>query len=334
MEINVLLTKKFFEEDITYLNQSLLPEVKLIIPKDYGEENLLKYATDANVFLGGLISEPLCDASPNLKFIQIPWTGVDNLNFDTIQKIGVRVCNSHSNATAVAEHALALLFDAAKKISYHDHELRQGNWNRPKTDNTNEVSPFSKKISGKKIGIIGYGHIGKRIQTFLSGFNCEFYISSTSIKQKYSEGNKYFYPSDSFDAICFVDYLFICVPLTDKTKGFMNKNVFDSMKNSSVLINTSRGEVLNEVDLYNALKNNDISGAGIDTWYNYPKNSNEPTMPSLKSHFWELDNIVMSPHRAGFIENELPHLDDAIININRTVYGFEPFNIISLKNKY
>jgi phosphoglycerate dehydrogenase-like enzyme len=131
-----------------------------------------------------------------------------------------------------------------------------------------------------------------------------------------------------------VDYLFISVPLTESTKGFVNEEFLKELQNTAVLINISRGEVINEDALFVALANKRLLGAGIDTWYNYPKNPNEPTFPSSRNPFHELKNLVMSPHRSAFIAGELPHLDDAALNINRAAEGLDPINIISTQNKY
>lgn len=335
MEIKVLLTRKFFEQDIQYLKQHLNPDCKLIVPDSYLEEDLLKMAKDTDVFLGPVISEKLCLVAQNLKFIQIPWTGVDNLNFSEIEKIGVTVCNSHSNAYAVAEHAIALMMDVAKKIAYHDAELRRGNWNRPKQDGSNELSPFSMRVSNKNVGILGYGHIGKAIHEFLRGFKCTFYISDSSIKKSEVEnGNFYFNPLHNDEFLNQVDFLFICVPLTNSTRGFINEGFISKLKKSAILINTSRGEVIDENALFEALKNGMICGAGIDTWYNYPNKAGDVVFPSEKNPFHTLNNLTLSPHRAAFIENELPHLDDAIMNLNRATEGKPPLNIISTKNKF
>ncbi|MGE0088159.1 MAG: 2-hydroxyacid dehydrogenase [Bacteroidales bacterium] len=334
-ELNVLLTRKFFEQDILYITKRLQKGCKLLIPNSFSEDDLLKLAPNADILLGPVISKKICNSARKLKFIQVPWTGVDNLNFSEIEEIGVTVCNSHSNAYAVAEQAVSLMFDVSKKIAYHDAELRKGNWNRPMADCSNEVSPFSKRVSNSKIGIVGFGHIGKTILQYLSGFNCEFLIVDTSVENNYSENSTVYYPiSQIGEMLPLVDFIFICVPLTEKTKGFINTDFFSKLKKSTILINISRGEVIDEDALFLALKNKQIFGAGIDTWYNYPKSANEPTFPSLKNPFHELKNIVMSPHRSALIEGELPHLDDAIVNINRAAQGLKPLNIISTKNKF
>ena len=168
--MKVLLTKPFFETDVEYIKSKLDENIRLIIPQSFDTEAIQEEAKDADVLLGGMISEAILQEAKKLKFIQIPWTGVDNLNFELLAKYNTVVCNSHSNATIVAEHAIALMLDAAKKISYHDRLMRKGNWNRPGINLENKLTPFSKPINKSTIAIVGYGSIGKKIQQFLSGF--------------------------------------------------------------------------------------------------------------------------------------------------------------------
>ncbi len=132
-----------------------------------------------------------------------------------------------------------------------------------------------------------------------------------------------------------VDYVFLCVPLTEETRGFFGTEQFAAMKETAIMINTSRGEIVDEDALYGVLKDKKIGGAAMDTWYNNPKNPfDTDCKPSLKNSFETLDNLVLSPHRAAMIAGELPHLDDAVMNINRTVDGLEPLNVVSVDKKF
>ena len=336
MAINVVLTRKFFDADLQFIKNGVKEGANIIIPETFTEEELLKYAPDADIFFGPVISKRLCEAATHLKFIQVPWTGVDNLNFDLIENIGVKICNSHSNAYAVAEQAVALMMDAAKKIAYHDRLMRTGEWNRPKPDKSNAVSPFSKRISKSDVCIIGFGHIGKIIKHYLSTFECSFHIADLSIQEAYELEGVFYYPMTMLnDILEKVEYVFLCVPLTTETYGFFGAKQFAAMRESAILINTSRGEIVDEDALYMALKNKIIGGAAMDTWYNNPKNPFDTNCkPSIKNSFETLDNLVLSPHRAAMIVDELPHLDDAITNINRTVDGLEPINVVNVKMRF
>lgn len=336
MAVNVVLTRKFFDADLQFIKNGVKEGANIIIPEAYTEDDLMKYATEADIFFGLVISKRLCQAAKHLKFIQVPWTGVDNLNFDLIREIGVKVCNSHSNAYAVAEQALALMFDAAKKIAYHDRLMRTGDWNRPKPDKSNTVSPFSGRVSKSQVGIIGFGHIGRIIKQYLSAMECTFHVADISVKVQKVEDDINFYPMANLkELLGKVDYVFLCVPLTEETRGFFGAEQFAAMKETAIMINTSRGEIVDEDALFAALKDKKIGGAAMDTWYNNPKTPfDTDCKPSLKNPFETLDNLVLSPHRAAMIAGELPHLEDAVMNINRTVDGLEPLNVVSVDKKF
>lgn len=333
--VNVLITRKFFSQDLNYIKARLDQNVNLIEPNDFSEEELIKQCKNVEIFLGNFFSRNLLKEANQLKFIQIPWTGVDNLDFSILLEFNVELYNSHSNSTAVAEHAVAMMFDIAKKLSYHDRLLRIGDWNRPSEENANTINSFSKNISNSNIAILGYGAIGKKIHKFLNQYNCKFNIIDASIPENKKKKNaQYFSETKLIEAVKNSDFVFIALPLTKSTKGLINDGFFKSMSKNSVLINISRGEVINEKDLYDALKNNIIYGAAIDTWYQYPSKNNRFVFPSESFSFHNLDNLLLSSHRAGFIEGALPHLDDAIENINNYINNIPLINKVSLKNKY
>jgi phosphoglycerate dehydrogenase-like enzyme len=130
------------------------------------------------------------------------------------------------------------------------------------------------------------------------------------------------------------DFLVVTVPLVDETLGMIDRKVFDRMRATAYLVSVSRGEVIVEEDLYRALSEHRIAGAAIDTWYQYPRPDSPDVLPSRRFPFHELDNLVLSPHRAGFARGELPHLDDAIENLNRFAAGKELINIVDLSAGY
>ncbi len=108
----------------------------------------------------------------------------------------------------------------------------------------------------------------------------------------------------------------ICtLPLTDSTRGMINDEMFAVMKDGVVFVNMSRAAVVDEDAAWNALQSGKLGAFGSDVWWNAPKRGESQSYPSAKHEFWTLDNVIMSPHRAGFIEDSLPHLDGAIENI-------------------
>lgn len=332
--MKVLLTKSFFKADLDYIKSRLSSKCELIIPEDFDEATILKYAPKADALLGAYFTEAILTVATSLKLIQIPWTGVNTLDFDLVDRFQVVVCNSHSNSYVVAEHAIALLLDAAKKITYHDALLRKGNWNRPGL-NDNEISPFSKTLWHSKTAIIGFGAIGTNIYHMMNGFKCTFKVFNRTVKQTIDDPNiSYHVISDVYDELSDVDFVVVSLPLTEDTKALVDKKFLGAMNKNSVLINISRGEVLDEEDLYVALKNKTIASAAIDTWFNYPNKNSPLAFPSLNYPYHTLNNVVLSPHRAGFIDSGFPHLDDAIENLNRLANNEDLINIVSSKKGY
>jgi len=276
--MNVLMTKKFQPADVEYIRARLEAGIVLVEPEEYNEEKVLEKMPEARVLLGGMLTEKVLRAGSHIELFQIPWTGVDTLNFELIRQLGIScVCNSHSNSSVVAEHAIALYAAAAKKVPYHDAQMRLGNWNRI-SPGGNEVSPFSRSIVDQ---------INSAMDT--------------------------------------ADVVFVAIPLTAETNSIVDSQCFSSMTSSTILVNVARGGVLDEESLYTSLEKGEIYAAGIDTWYNYPKPGESQTFPSNAFKFQKLNNIVMSPHRAGYIDSGFPHLDDAVSNLNN-LYTGKPLN--------
>ena len=330
--MKVLLTKPFFEKDIQYIKNKVHKDIELIIPNEYNDEVLASLAPDCEVLFGPYLSETLLSNAKNAKLIQIPWTGVDNLNFDLINKYNIPVANSHSNAEIVAEHAVALMFDSVKKISFHDRLMRNGDWNRPGQEN-NVIDTFSHKVTKSNIALIGFGSIGKKVYKLLNGFDCNFNVFNRSGKGEELQNVKYYNINQLNAEIANSNIIFVCIALTEETKNMLSDDFFAHLNKNTIIVNISRGEVFNENALYNALKSNQNLFAAIDTWYQYPSKEFPFVFPS-SNNFQELDNITMSPHRAGMLLDGLPHLDDAIENLNRLNQNLDPINIVSIQDKY
>lgn len=333
MSTKVLLTKAFFDTDLAYMKAGLDSSVEIVKPVEFNESSVIDALPEADILLGGMLTEPVLKAASDVAFFQIPWTGVDALNFELIEKTGVTVCNSHSNSTVVAEHGVGMLLAAAKKLCYHDRQMREGEWNRVKKEG-NEVSPFSVSLSNRHCLLIGCGAIGGRVAQMLAGFGCTF----SSVTQRGEENIAGLRQAYNFTqlhaALPEADFIFVSVPLTDSTRHMIDSTAFDAMKRSAILINVSRGDVLVEDDLYKALNEQSIAGAAVDTWYQYPTAANPKPFPSAKNDFHKLNNIVMSPHRAGYVDAGFPHLDDAIENINRHVAGKPLLNVVGSAQGY
>lgn len=330
-KIRVLVTRRFMPEDLKYIADRLDVGVELMVPTAF-QPDVLSEAVKNGV--GVLLGEPpdkeVLDRAEDVRLIQVPWTGVDRLNFQLLRQYPFIVCNSHSNARVVAEYACSLLLSVAKWIPYHDRHLRRGEWCRP---NLGEAALFRppESLYRKTIAIIGFGAVGRALARILNCFDADI----QAVDANPSEAtppllSRLVGPEQMDEVVAVADFLVVALPLTDTTRGMINGDVLKRMKSTAYLINVSRGEVVVEEDLYRVLSERLIAGAAIDTWYQYPTADTPDVFPSRRFPFHNLDNLILSPHRAGFVRGELPHLDDAIENINRFASGKELINVVDL----
>ena len=298
-KINILLTRSMLEKDINYIKSGLDREIpgryELVIPSSFDDGVLAEAAKTANVLLGPYISENILKNASELMLIQIPWTGLDTFNFSAVQSSDVLVCNTHSNSTAVAEMGISLLLDVLKKISYHDRKMRIGNWNRDGKD----LDLTSKQLSDLTVCVLGCGNIGYKIAKIVNAFGSQVIAVDNNRKSDSVIGTVY--SSDKMtDAIKSADVIISALPLTCETRGIINSDMIDNMKEGVVIINVSRAEIIVEDALYSALCSGKVAGFASDVWWQTPKRGESESFPSAKFEFWKMHNVVMSPHRAGF----------------------------------
>ena len=202
--------------------------------------------------------------------------------------------------------------------------MRKGVW-------YDEANPYWNSIETMKVGILGYGSIGKQINIILRKLD----VSTYTIKR-----NKHTYKDiqtvSSFDdLIDSCDVIISALPSTKETKNIFNKKVFKKMKNK-YLINVGRSNIINEKDLYEALNNKYLAGAAIDTWNNKPKVGSKTKMyPSTKAPFEKLDNIILSPHQAMKTKDgHISYIEDTQINIINYLLGNKVNNKVDLTKGY
>jgi phosphoglycerate dehydrogenase-like enzyme len=333
-KVKVLATKEFFKQDIEYLLAGLSSNIRLEFPVSFSVEVIAEAATEAHVLLGDVVTKEILNNAPCLKLIQVPWTGIERLDFDLIRQYPVIVCNSHSNASAVAEYAVALLLDVMKKIAFHDRNIRYGRWFRPSREHGAPFYP-SDRLSGKTVGFIGFGSIARRIAHLLVGFDVEMIAVASKRYEIVPEPLSSIVGLEALDSVIErADILFIAVPLTKKTARLIDGGRLAKMKSTAYLVNIARGEVIPEDDLYEVLANHRIAGAALDAWYNYPRQGQPEAYPSTRNPFHELDNVVLSPHRAAFLKGEIPHLSDVVENLNRFATSQPLINVVNLEEGY
>lgn len=329
----ILLTRSMLPADLQYIRDGLdlrVPgQYELMVPPAFDEDTLCSLAGEANVLLGPFVTEKLLQEAPNLKLIQVPWTGMDTFNFAAVQNSSVPICNTHSNADAVAELALALTLDLSKKLSYHDRKMRRGSWNR-------DQQPLSLKscmLRGSTVCILGLGSIGGRIAGLFKAFGARVYGTSDH-RAADDIVDRIFRQTEALSAAEEADIVICALPLTPETRGRIDREFLAALKPGTLLVNVSRAAVIEEDALYAALQSGQIGGFAADVWWNAPKRGESESWPSTHNDFQNMENVVMSPHRAGFVEGSLPHLDGAIENIAALIRGEALQNLVDRSKAY
>lgn len=237
-------------------------------------------------FTNGIQKELLQEAK-HCVFIQKLGTGVNNIDIEGASERNIPVANTLGlNATSVAEHTVSLITATYKHLLHaHNSMVQQGNW--LKTD----LRDRSYELSYKKVGLIGFGNIGRKVRKLLSGYECEMYyydIAKLSPEEENTLGIQYLNLDELLKE---VDVVSLHIPLNKHTHHLMDKKRLLSMKDTAVLINTCRGGVIDEDALYHVLKSGHLTGAALDVF---------ETEPVRKGHqLGELPNVIMTPHIGG-----------------------------------
>jgi len=324
-----------------HLKQSLksISNVKLVFPKDLSEKNILKLGIDAEIIIGWRFSLDLLKSSKKLKLFINPGTGVKHHieNFTEINKTKkIILVNGHGHAYSTAQHTVAMLLALMNRIVPHHNWMKEGVW---RTSDDKDIFSASIQFSNRNIGLLGYGAINKYVHKFLSGFENRFHVLKREWRNKkieYPTPIKKYKESEINRFLNSIDILIVALPHTAKTEKLIGKKELKLLGKNALVVNVARGSIIEEENLYEALKKNLIAGAALDVWYNYnPKKDKEGKEYPYKFPFHKLDNVLLSPHRAASPFNDLSRWDEVIENITRFAKGRKDFlNIVDLEREY
>ena len=293
--------------EVTLVDGNLPDEEKLPLCQD----------ADAIITLPADLPVSLLKRCPKLKLIQTLSAGYDRLDIKAIGEMGIPMANNGGgNAIAVAEQTLALMIGICKKMMVQwQSAVHERRWRGSLTGL--EMT----EITNKTVGIVGLGRTGKQVAKRLRGFDTRtFYYDIVEMPQEVQlELNV---QPVSFDGLLSQsDIVTLHVPLTPRTRGMVGDRELEMMKPTAYLISTCRGPVIDEKALYQALKNGRIAGAALDVL------EQEPTPPD--NPLLDLDNVVITPHLAGFsYETSLRVAEFAYSNIKRVMAGETPESLI------
>tara|TARA_B100000686_G_scaffold317272_1_gene365904 strand:- start:1221 stop:2177 length:957 start_codon:yes stop_codon:yes gene_type:complete len=256
------------------------------------ENNFLKNKLkncDAISLRTSKFTKELIELSPKLKIISRHGVGYDNVDLEEAKKKNITISiTSNSLAATVAEHVFFMMLSISRGTDSYNKSVKDGNFSERKN------LPLSKELWKKNILILGFGRIGKNLIKKCIGFEMNVFVYDPFVDKKIINdlgGKK---ADNLYDTIKEMDYLSIHMPLTEKTKNLINLKVLSSMKKNSIIINTSRGGIINEIDLNEALNKSMIFGAGLDVFEKEPPDRNNPLLKNKK--------VFLSPHTSTFTE--------------------------------
>ena len=235
------------------------------------------------------LDKELIESAEKLKIISRHGVGYDNVDLITTKKKNITLTiTAKANATSVAEHVFFMMLSISRGVEMYDECVRSGNFSKK-----NHLQ-LTKELWNKNILIAGFGRIGKNLIKKCKGFDMNVFVYDPYVDKETITGFGGKKINDFSKNIKDMDYLSLHLPSTDETKNLINLKILGSMKKNAILINTSRGAVINELDLNEALNKNMILGAGLDVFVKEPPDLNNPLLKNKK--------VFLSPHASTFTE--------------------------------
>ena len=285
---NILITDKI---DKSIIGQIKNPRFSFDYKPEIAPQDLIKIISNyQGLIVRSLtkVTQEIIDKGHNLRVIGRVGSGLDNIEIKEAKKRKIVIVNSpESNSEAVAELTLALILSLLRKLSLAYSSMNNGLW--LKKDLKGE------ELEGKKVGVVGFGHIGKKVAKILTAFGAKVdYYSRT----KKTNSLKYIFKHS--------DIITVHLPLTNETKNFINSKLLSLMKPAGFLVNTSRGGVVEEKILFKMLQEKKISGAALDVFWQ------EPLPPD--SPWRKLSNVILTPHIAASTGEALKKGTETVVN--------------------
>ena len=298
----VLVVQGLHEQGLEMLKQRSDIEFKVLLSDD--ENEILEAAKDVNgiTVRTAQITEKIINSSKNLQVISRHGVGYDSINLKALnnKKIPLTIA-AHSNMISVSEQAMFFLLALNKNVFYYDDFTRKGDW-------TNRWDVKAWDLAGKNIMVIGFGRIGSNFVKRALAFDMNVYVYDPYIDQEKIKKSGAIPIQNFKNNLSKMDAITLHCPKNEETTNLFTKKEFQRMKKNAFIINCARGGILNEDDLYEALLNEKIAGAGLDVFDVEPTPSSNP--------LFKLKNVILSPHIAGVtVESTVRMATETVQNV-------------------
>lgn len=251
--------------------------------------------TYTGIIVGGadfIVDEQFLAHAKQLKFIGRPGSGLDTIDLHACEKMGIKVINSpEGNRNAVAEHALAMLLGLLNKLRWADEEVRNRIWEREKNRGF--------ELTGKTVGIIGFGNTGSQFAKKLSGMDVKI-LAYDKYKQAYADEISYVEESSLHEICAEADIISFHLQHNDETHYYLDSDFIKQCKKPFIVINTSRGPIVDTKALLKGLENGQLSGACLDVLENENPETFNAEELEIHRKLFNLKQTIYSPHVAGW----------------------------------
>lgn len=276
------------------------------------------------VFVGARFTAAMGIAADALRLVHVAGAGTDGIDVAALPD-GVKCANTFRHEDSIAEYVAATTVVVRRGLIAQDHALREGHWASPVYEpERTQVSA----IRGATAGIVGYGHIGARVWTVLRAMGARGVVVTRRPPDPVAEGLDWAQgPGALPDLLSESDVVVLCLPLTDESRHLVGAKELALMRRNAILVNVSRGPLVEPAALHAALAERRIGGAVLDVWYSYPADG--ATAEPAPVPFGELDNVLMTPHVSGVTRQTFAdRVDDITANIRRLVAGETLENVV------
>ena len=305
-------------DEIALYSPEGLTTINIDFKKSLNTNNALVKDAEFIMLCGNVIPDEIIKATDKVRLIQLLSAGWDFLNIPLVQELNIPVANNGgANSWAVADHTLMLILSSYHRLIEVDKATRAGKWGYP-LDGTNVF-----ELANKKVGLLGLGNIGRQVAKRLLPFDAHIQycdLMRLSSKDEHALSINYVDLETLFSTS---DIISIHIPLVDSTYQLVDKKLIDLMKPSSIIVNTSRGSIINESYLIDTLRNRRISGAALDVFEQEPIEKDNPLLL--------MENVIITPHSAGNNWDAWSRRAKfGYSNIQNVINGGEPLSLVHL----
>jgi phosphoglycerate dehydrogenase-like enzyme len=266
------------------------------------EKDVVARMPEIDVVVTLVFTSAMAATARRLRLIQVPGAGLDRIDRAAVPA-GAVVANAYGHERGIAEYVLGAMLTLSRGFLQLDASLRRGVWDSQWAAGVPAPPPWA-ELGGKTLAILGYGRIGQALAVRARAFDMRVVAVRRAAGASADDAHALVRGPDALDAVLAeADHVALTLPLTDATRGLLGRRELALMKPTAILVNVSRGDIVDEDALFTALAERRIGGAALDVWYRYPVAAG-PTAPARRP-FHELPNVLMTPHVSGWTDGTL-----------------------------